>query len=182
MTLAFWADLCKIATICGSIIALLGTIGQYTLGKILDQRKNQRIEQLEKGNVSLEKELKETAKLAEPATLKCETAVKNKEVEGLCATILFKASKNESLGQLEFVVEIEGESDSKIIKLWPSLKGGAFQSGKNSYQPRPDNKSAVLIYTPLGANYAAFDITISKPTIVKITGNRLPEPCTVKID
>ncbi len=69
MNLSTWSDFFRIVIIIGSTLAVIGTIGHYAVGKILDRQKNQRIEDLEKGNSALKKELEETAKLAEPVRL-----------------------------------------------------------------------------------------------------------------
>lgn len=121
----------------------------------------------------LEQKTLETAKLAEPVALKFKAINRNRDVEGLCNTIFFEASKNESLYRLEFNVSIIGDSNETIMKLWQSLKAGAFQSGDGSFQPSANGKSANLIYIPLGVEVAAFDLTLSGLAVVRITGNRL---------
>ena len=121
-------------------------------------------------------------KLAEPTTLKFEAASRDKEMPELSATIFLRASKNESLGKLEFTVAIVGESTAKIEKLWPSLKGGAYQTGDKSFQLAEDGKSATLFYVPLGVEMAAFDITLTAPAIVLISGNRMPESHQVRFE
>ena len=130
----------------------------------------------------LEQRTMETAKLAEPTKLTLKATVRNPEVKELCVTVFFEASKNEALGRLEFDVAVVGDSTATITKLWPSLKAGAFQSGDGSFQPSPGGKSAKLQYVPIGAELAAFDITLSGPAVVQITGNRLPKPVVVKIE
>lgn len=129
----------------------------------------------------IEQKTLETAQLAEPVELKFNTAIRNKEMKDLCATVFFNASKNESLGKLEFDVEIIGTSAERIIKLWPSLKAGAFQCGDESFQTYNGGKNGKLIYIPLGVETAAFDINLSGASIVRITGNRLSEPVDLEI-
>ena len=121
-------------------------------------------------------------KLAEPATLTLAPAVKNTEVQELCATVFFQASKNESFGRLSFEVLVVEPASAKLIKVWPSTKAGAFQSGDKSFQPSADGKSATLTYLPMGAEVTAFDISVSEPAVVHIEGNRITEPVNLKIE
>jgi hypothetical protein len=130
----------------------------------------------------IERKTAEAMKLAEPATLTFEGAIKNTEVQQLCETVIFKASKNEPFGRLSFEVSVVEPSSAELVKLWPSLKGGAFQTADQSFQPSKDGKSAKLIYQPVGAETAAFDISVSEPAVVHIEGNRLAEPVNLRIE
>ncbi len=199
-----------IILVVGAVLALMGTIGAYWSGGIRERffdtkiaknvadtakanaesaRANERAATLEKdaADARLETErIKErlavTAKLAEPTKLTFLSAVRNTEGTELCETVFFRASKNESMGQLDFNIIILGDTNVTISKLWPSLKAGAFQTGDHSFQRAKNGKSGTLSYIPLGAGIAAFDITLSGPAVVRITGNRLHEPCDVKIE
>jgi hypothetical protein len=130
----------------------------------------------------LEKKTAEAARLAEPAKLKLHSAVRNTEVQELCATVFFAATKNEAFGRLDFEVTVLGGSSVKILKLWPSIKAGAFQSGEKSFQPSHDGRSATLAYMPMGAEFTGFDITLSAPATIRITGNRMFEPVELRIE
>jgi hypothetical protein len=67
MILSTWSDICRVLAIFGIALAVFGTIGHYAIGKVLDRRKNERIEQMEAGNTALKKDLSETDKRAQQA-------------------------------------------------------------------------------------------------------------------
>src|SRR5437764_348719 len=83
----------------GSVVAVIGTIGYYAFGRIVDRQKNQRIEQLESGNTALKKQLQETAQLAEPTKLEFALTKPFAVGQGVGALVYFKASKKEALGR-----------------------------------------------------------------------------------
>lgn len=129
----------------------------------------------------IKKKLAETAQIAAPPVLIFDRAIKNTEVNDLCATVILKASKNEGLGVLRFVVTIIDGSSQNIVNLWPSLKVGAFQSGKDSLRIEPDGKLASLQYSPMSAMAAGFDVTLSGPARIQIRGNRITEAIELQI-
>ena len=181
MNYPLWSEVCRVLGIIGSVIAVIGTIGYYAFGKIVDRQKNQRIGQLESGNASLKQQLEETSKLAQPSTLELLQAKPLAAANGVAVTVLFRASKNEALGRLTFIADLPDGSPEQIIHLSASLEGGAFQSGDKSEEISPDGKHARFTYIPLGAEIAAIEITVSGASSVRIQGNRLKEPCIIDI-
>jgi hypothetical protein len=176
----FWSELCRVLGIVGSVVAVIGTIGYYAFGRIVDRQKNQRIEQLESGNTALKNQLAETARLAEPTKLEFALTKPFATPRGVGALVYFKASKNEALGRLTFVVNLLDGSPEKILHIFPSLEGGAFTTGDKSEEIAPDGKSARVTYTPMDV-VAVIELTISAPSRVRIQGNKLKEPCIVTI-
>ncbi len=168
----------SVARWAGAFIAIVILVLGHRLSTLQGLAK---VEERKKTEAAIE-DARLARKMAEPTTLKFESAVRNQEVAELCATAFFRASKNESLGRLEFTVTIVGESNATITKLWPSLKAGAFQTGEKSFQLAPDGKSATLMYVPMGVEIAGFDITLSAPAVVRVTGNRMPEPHQIRFE
>ena len=124
----------------------------------------------------------ESAKqLAQPPTLVATGKEIKKVSDGITLLLQFSPSKNESLGIIEFYADIEANNTSKILDFSPSLIGGAFSSGKDSKKISSDRKSARLIYSLIGSGKPTFELKVSKPTIVKITGNYLPNPIALEI-
>lgn len=66
-TISTWSDISRIIAIFGSALAVIGTIGHFALGKIIDRQKGERIAQLESGNASLRSELERTSETARTA-------------------------------------------------------------------------------------------------------------------
>jgi hypothetical protein len=123
-----------------------------------------------------------TKKLAEPPSLILSGKEINKDKNSTSIILQFKPSKNETLGLIEFHAEIEKNSSSKILDFWPDTKGGAFSSGKDSKKISSNGKTARLIYSLIGAGNPAFELKVSKSTVVKISGNYLLKPITLKIE
>ena len=181
MNYPLWSEICRVLGIVGSVVAVVGTIGYYAFGRIVDRQKNRRIEQLESGNTALKKQLEDTARLAEPTSLEFALTKNLEAPEGVGALVYFKASKNEALGRLTFVVQLPDRLPEKILHVVPSLKGGAFQSGDKSEEIAPDGKAARITYIPMGAEVAVIEITLSGSSAVQIKGNNLTKPCIVTI-
>lgn len=130
----------------------------------------------------LAKDIADTKRLAEPPSLVLSGKEINKDEKGITLLLQFKPTKNESLGMIEFQAEIETNNSSKILDFWPSLKGGSFSSGAESKKISSNGKTARLIYSIIGAGNPTFELKVSKPTNVRITGNYLPEPITLRIE
>jgi hypothetical protein len=131
----------------------------------------------------LAKDIAITKKLAEPPSLILSGREIQKDNDDSKSLILqFTPSKNETLGLIEFYAEIENNSSSKILDFWPDTKGGTFSSGKDSKKINPDGKTARLIYSLIGAGRPTFKLKVSKSTNVKISGNYLTKPLTLRIE
>lgn len=131
----------------------------------------------------LENKLALAQKMAEPVSFYKGATNFVKSGDAIKATVVLFANKNEALGQLEFSAIVSPGSESRILDFWPSLEsGGSFQSGPGSKSISKDGKSARLIYTPMGYNQAAFDLTLSGPAITTINGNRLPSPMKINFE
>lgn len=130
----------------------------------------------------LAEDVANTKRLAEPPSLIPSGKEINKDDKGITLLLQFKPSKNESLGMIEFLAEIEPNNSSKILDFWPSLKGGAFSSGPDSKKISADGKTARLIYSIIGFGNPTFEFKVSKPTNVRISGNYLAQPITLRVE
>lgn len=162
-------------------MAVIGTIGNFYFGKQDEKQKALRIQNLEENNLTLDTELKKALVLAEPPKLNYSSTQPSPYQEGVSNIIIFKATKNEPLGRITFIIQLPINSQSNIIKVWPSLKGGAFQTGDQSMQIAPDKKAAQLTYLPMGAEFTAIEIILSQQSKIQISGNMLEKPCEVDI-
>lgn len=130
----------------------------------------------------LTQDIENTKRLAEPPTLILSGKEISRDSKGITLLLQFESSKNQTLGLIEFSVEIDNNSTSKILEFWPSTKGGAFSSGKDSKKISPDGKTARLIYSLIGAGNPTFELKVSKAAFVRITGNYLSKPVIIKIE
>ena len=126
--------------------------------------------------LKIKKQVKEAAELASPPTLTLTGRDIEQGESNYKLTLQFTPSKNVPLGSIHFVVTVENNSDAKIINIWPSLKGGAFSSGKDSKQIDPAGKSAQLFYSLISNGRPTFDLTLSKKAAIKIEGNYIASP------
>lgn len=120
---------------------------------------------------ALEENLKQTRQLAQAPVLTLASHEIKTTDTGYRFTLQFVPSKNEPLGIIVFQATIQGESDAKIVDFWPSISGGAFQSGPDSKKIDPDGKQAHLTYSLASAGRPTFDLTISGKAPVKIQSN-----------
>jgi len=132
-------------------------------------------------NKLAEEKIEAIRKLAAPPKL----SIQNVEIiskEGNHEAVLtFSSSKNEPLGLLTFVSTIQGNTETKIIDFWPTGKGGAFQHGPDSKKISPDGKSAMLIYSLLGAGSPSIMLKTSGPANVEIQGSHDLLPFNIEI-
>jgi hypothetical protein len=158
--------------------ALAKLAGQIELLQRLDADKTAKIE-------SLERSLSETSAQASPPTIAFDSLAVQEKDGSKVATIRFRSSKNVPLGRVVFVAEVSTFSSlgapPKIIDFWPSLEGGAFQSGDGSKNIDQNGTSARLEYQPMAAGGLVVDLTVTASTTVAITGNYLPKPISVEI-
>lgn len=128
----------------------------------------------------LESKITETIKLAGPPTL----ALSGRDMEnvdvGYRITLQFTPSKNEPLGTIMFLATVVDDSDIRILDFWPSIKGGAFSTGKDSKKIREDGKQARLTYSLMSAGRPTFDLTLSGPGRLRIEGNYLSDAILVE--
>ena len=144
--------------------------------------KDGKITTLEEQQEKLERNVEEVDKKARPNTISF-FSKKIEQIEtGYKIKLRFKPMKNESLGQLVFVANLQGISDSKILDFWPTTGGGAFQSGEDSKKISEDSRSARLIYSLMGPGYPTIELKVSMPTSVQIEGNHDLEPFILKIE
>jgi hypothetical protein len=129
----------------------------------------------------LAQDIAEAKELAKPATL----IVYGKEISkfdgGLSLKLQFQPSKNVTLGLIGFSASIPATSRARILDMWPTLAGGAFQSGPDSKKISSDGKSAELFYSLMGAGYPTIEIKVTEPSDVIINGNHLSAPVKIRI-
>lgn len=139
-----------------------------------DELKSQRIRELES-------QLRITAEKAAPPTLSLYSKNVESKARGLICTVHFTSSKNTSLGAIQFIVNLPTNSEAIIKNIWPSTKGGAFETGSDSKLISDDGKSARLIYHLMSAVHPVIEITLSGPSMVSISGNYLPNPEIIEV-
>ena len=126
----------------------------------------------------IKEKLTATAKLAEPTKLVIEQVIRNGDFDVL---VVFKASKNDSLGNLSFKIAILDSPSVTIVKATPSLKISAYSAGDSPFEKAANGRSGILRYAPMGAGHAGFDISLTGPAIIEVSGSRLDEPCRIQI-
>jgi Ca2+/Na+ antiporter len=142
----------------------------------------QEIEHTESEILALKKQLVETTAMASPPTLQL-TGREVKTVEsGYVITAQFTPSKNEPLGEINFIATIDDNSGARILDFRPTLGGGAFLSGKNSKKISDDGKQARLVYSLVSAGKPTFDLSVSGKPRVKIEGNFLKEAVVLTVE
>lgn len=129
-----------------------------------DHQKSERISQLEI-------DLKRTESLAEPCKLVLHSKSMTKDEKGCRVTLLFRPTKNESLGLLDFGAALPVGSSERIRDFWPTQKTSIFTAGEDSKKIADDGKSARLMYSLLSFGYPSVDLVVSGPTKVQIQGN-----------
>jgi len=127
-------------------------------------------------------DIENAKQLAKPPILNATAKEINRDKDGITLLLQFTPSKNQSLGMIEFIAELETNNSSKIVEFWPSTKGGAFSSGKDSKKISSDGKSARLIYSLISAGKPTFELKVTKSTMVRISGNYLVEPIIIEIE
>ncbi|HUT54840.1 MAG TPA: hypothetical protein VM658_15720 [bacterium] len=133
----------------------------------MDRQKSDKISQLEN-------EIGQMKPLAEPCKLVLHSKSIDKVKEGYRVTLIFRPTKNESLGLLDFQAVLSPVNNSvRILDFWPTKVKGSppFTSGKDSKKIADDGKSARLIYSLIGFGYPSVDLVLSGPTKVQIQGN-----------
>ncbi len=144
--------------------------------------KDEKIAALEEHQRKLKQEVEGVNKKAEPNKISFLSKEIEKTDSVYKATLRFQPSKNEPLGQLVFIARLPKESNAKIIDFWPTLGGGAFQSGKDSKKISEDGQVARLIYSLMGPGYPTIELTVSEPTSILIEGNNDLEKFLIKIE
>lgn len=135
---------------------------------------------VDEGLELLRKEIAETKEMAKPNSISL-SGSKTEVVDGGYKVLLqFKPSKNIPLGLLEFSAILPKSSHAKITQLWPTLDGGAFQSG-NSPDISSDGKSAKVAYSLIGAGLPTIELRVTAPTRVTINGNNGLVPFSFEI-
>ena len=129
--------------------------------------------------LEIKKQTAETAALASPPTL----ALTGKDIDDSNSkykiTLQFTSSKNKPLGAIMFFVTIIDDNSTKILNIWPSLKGGAFSTGKDSKKIDADGKKARLGYSLISVGRPTFDLTLSQKATIEIEGNYIENPITL---
>jgi hypothetical protein len=87
--------------------------------------------------------------------------------------VQFIPSTNERLGNLHFSVTIDANNSAQILSIEPSMRGGAFLTGKNSSAISSDGKSAKLNYALMGTGLPSFEINLSERAPILIKSNYL---------
>lgn len=129
----------------------------------------------------LAQDIENTKRLAEPPMLIPYAKEISRDDKGITLLLQFKSTKNRPLSQIKFYAEILYNSTSKILNFWPSIKGGAFDSGRDSKKISSNGETARLIYSLIGAGNPTIELKVSKETFVKITGNYLSQPVILRI-
>jgi hypothetical protein len=94
--------------------------------------------------------------------------------EGVVVTkIQFFPSKNENPGAMVFLVQLPTESNNEIVKIWPTLDGGGFSTGKDSFKASEDKKAARLAYQLMVVGRPTFEIRTTDFSKMKISGSHL---------
>jgi hypothetical protein len=130
----------------------------------------------------LARDIAEAKELAKPATLVLYAKEISKIDGGHSLKLQFKPSKNVTLGLIEFSATIPPTSRSRIFDFWPTLDGGAFQSGSDSKKISTYGKSAKLTYSLMGAGYPTIELKVTEQTDVIIGGNHLSTPVKIRIE
>lgn len=139
------------------------------------------LNQLTEQNKIAEQKIEAINKLAAPPTLSIQTVDLTKPDGTFQAVITFISSKNMPLGALQFVAAIKEDSGAKILEFWPTLDGGAYQSGDDSKQIEKDGKKATLIYQLMGAGKPSVKLVTSQPTKVIIAGNYIKDSYQIEL-
>ena len=154
--------------------ALKKLASQIQILQDLDTQKTLKIE-------ALQKEIDKTSEQARPPELSLvshDTAINGDE---RVVTLRFSPSKNQPLGILRFVAELSVGSTARITDFWPTLDGGAFQSGGDSKKITEDGKAARLIYQLMGAGNPTMQLKLSAPSTVQISGEYILEPIIFEV-
>lgn len=136
---------------------------------------------LSEQNKIAEEKIEIIRRIAAPPSLSVKEVDITKEGDVFQAIMTFSSSKNEPLGLLSFASTIQGETDTKIIDFWPTIKAGSFQSGPDSKQISKDGKSAKLYYSLIGAGAPSIVLKTSGPATVVIQGNHGLETFSIDI-
>jgi len=129
--------------------------------------------------LAIKKRLKGTIAPASRPTLKLTSQDTQTVHSNYCVTLQFTPSNNTPLESLEFTATVLDDSDARILNFWPSLKGGAFGSNKDSKRISRDGKRAHLSYAPLSLGKPIVDLTLSEKARIRIEGNCLKDPVVV---
>jgi len=154
--------------------ALAKLASQINLLQSLDAEKTRKIE-------TLQAELDKTSEQARPPTLSLISHDTLTNGDTRVVTLRFEPSKNQPLGQLRFAVDLPVGTSARITDLWPTLAGGAYQSGDGSKIISPEGTSALLRYSLMGAGYPTMELKMSGPSQVRIRGEFIPEPIFLDI-
>ena len=132
---------------------------------------------------NLHKDMERITELAKPPTLTAlppEIAVVD---AGLAATIQFQPSKNAPLGVLEFECSLNPSSESQIVDLQPSLRGGGFTTDDAEPTEITNGRTkARLRYALLTGASPAIVITVSNGCQVTVTGNYCAQEFSIDIE
>lgn len=130
----------------------------------------------------MESQIRQALEMAQPLKLTFAAGKTEKTEKGLKSLVYFRASKNEALGRLTFVVALPVGSTVKLTELRPSLEGGPYNSDGQQNYARPDGLSGEVSYIPMGAEVAVIEIVTSAATPIQIQSNKMPEPIVVNIE
>lgn len=155
--------------------ALIKLASQIESLQALDREKTLKIERLQS-------ELEKTSEQARSPTLSLMSheSITNGNVR--VVTLRFKPSKNQPLGQLRFVADLPVGTSVRITDFWPTLAGGAYQSGDGSKIIAPDGSSAMLRYSLMAAGYPTMELKLSGPSKVRIGGEYILEPIVFDVE
>jgi hypothetical protein len=122
---------------------------------------------------SLKEQLRKVSEQAKPVILDFHSLEVSKD-EGVVVTkIQFFPSKNENPGAMVFLVQLPTESNNEIVKIWPTLDGGGFSTGKDSFKASEDKKAARLAYQLMVVGRSTFEIRTTDFSKMKISGSHL---------
>ncbi|HAJ78901.1 MAG TPA: hypothetical protein DCO75_03950 [Fibrobacteres bacterium] len=130
------------------------------------------IEKSRKEILSIETEMNNIKKLAEPPKLKQKGFNKESIDNGLRLTVNFEPTKNEPLGVITFIVTIL--DDAKLLKIGTNAKYGAFTGGEQGNIS--NNKIGQYQYSLVGSGDPTVVIEVSKQCDFIIESNYLEKP------
>ena len=130
----------------------------------------------------VQEDLNKVEELAKPPKLTYLSHVITHTDEGVTVELVFKPSKNEHLGNIVFLVSVLATADTVIKDLWPSLEGGAFQTGKDSKLIENNGKKARLIYSLISVGNPTIELKLSSLTTIRIEGTHGLEPFEINFN
>jgi len=129
----------------------------------------------------LRKDLEVTKEMAKPNTISFQKKVIQRIGNEYKLAVYFTPTKNEPLGELDFVAEIDVKSKAQILDIQSTSDRPAFGAAGEASGISGDGKKARISYTLISAPYPGIELRISGPCFVKISGNRGLLPFEIEV-